>query len=111
MSKTAIAAVVFAAVVLSGVWSQPATAMGPAAPAALAHAGADSAPVRMIHYARRWHQRRYWRWDHRPVWDDPWEVLQPTIWGSPEPHYVPADIWARRWHPARWHRWVRRYDR
>src|SRR5579863_6244419 len=111
MSKTAIAAVVFAAFVLTGIWSQPATAMGPVAPAALAHAGAGSAPVRMIHDARRWYQRHYWRWDHRPVWDDPWEVLRPTIWGSPEPHYVPADIWARKWHPAHWHRWARHYDR
>jgi len=111
MLKTAIAAVVFAAVLLIGVWSRPASAMGPAAPAALAAAGGYSAPVLTIHDARRWHQRHYWRWDHRPVWDDPWEVLRPTIWGSPEPHYVPANVWARKWHPAHGHYWAKRHYR
>jgi hypothetical protein len=106
MSKTAIAAVVFAAALLGGVWPDPAAAMGAAAPGALAAAGGYRPPVRSIHYAER-HQRHYWRWDHRPVWDDPWEVLRPTIWGSPEPHYVPADVWARKWHPAPWHHWAR----
>jgi hypothetical protein len=110
MPKAAIAAAAFAAAVLIGVWSRPAAAIGPAAPAALAAAGRYSAPVRTIHYARRpWRQRRYWRWDGRPVWDDPWEVLRPTIWGSAEPHFVPADVWARKWHPAHIHHWTRRH--
>lgn len=60
-----------------------------------------------------WGPRHYWQWDHRPIWDDPWLVLRPTIWGSPEPHLVPAEIWACKWHlpsahswprPWRWHR-------
>jgi hypothetical protein len=111
MSKTAIA-VAFAAVLLTGVCSHPAAAMGPAVPAAFAPpAGVYSAPVRTIHYARPWHQRRYWRWDHRPVWDDPWEVLRPTIWGSPEPHLVPADVWVRKWHPAHLHYLARHHYR
>lgn len=113
MPKTAIAAVAFAAALLACAWSNPAAAMGPAAPAALAAAGGYSAPVRPIHDVRRWRQRHYWQWDGRPVWDDPWEVLRPTIWGSAEPHFVPANIWARKWHPAylhRRHRWARRHD-
>ena len=65
------------------------------------------------HCARDWPHRQYWQWDHRPVWDDPWAVLKPNFWGSPEPHLVPADIWACKWHlpsartwtrPRRWHR-------
>lgn len=47
---------------------------------------------------RAWGPRQYWQWDHRPVWDDPWAVLRPTIWGSPEPHLVPAGIWTCKWH-------------
>jgi hypothetical protein len=57
-----------------------------------------------------WAPRQYWQWDHRPIWDDPWRVLRPNFWGSPEPHLVPADIWACKWHlpSARaWH-WHRR---
>lgn len=111
MPRAAIAAVVSVAAVLIGIWSQPAAAMGPATPAALAAVAGVGTPVRPIHDVRRWRQRHYWRWDHRPVWDDPWEVLQPTIWGSPEPHVVPADVWARKWHPAHWHYWARRHYR
>jgi hypothetical protein len=104
--KTTIATIAFAAALLLCAWSHPAAAMGPAAPAAFAAAGVNNAPVRSVHYVgHRWRQRRYWRWDHRPVWDDPWDVLQPTIWGSAEPHYVPADVWARKWHPAHRHYW------
>jgi hypothetical protein len=56
-----------------------------------------------------WAPRQYWQWDHRPVWDDPWRVLRPNFWGSPEPHLVPADIWACKWHlpqahARHWHR-------
>jgi hypothetical protein len=109
MPKSLIVAAILGAAVLLGAWSSPAAVIGPAAPAALATAGINNAPVRSIHYVGyRWRQRRYWRWDHRPVWDDPWDVLRPTIWGSPEPHYVPADVWARKWHPARLRHWARR---
>jgi hypothetical protein len=62
------------------------------------------------HHARQWPWREYWQWDHRPIWDDPWVVLRPNFWGSPEPHLVPADIWACKWHlpsPRKW-QWHRR---
>ena len=55
--------------------------------------------------ARDWPNRQYWQWDHRPIWDDPWLVLKPNFWGSPEPHLVAADIWARKWHPPWLHYW------
>jgi hypothetical protein len=106
MPKAAIAAVAFTVALLTGVCSHPAAAMGPVAPAAPVSAEGYHAPVQRVHYVgRRWRQRHYWRWDHRPVWDDPWEMLRPTIWGSAEPHYVPADVWARKWHPAHHHHW------
>jgi hypothetical protein len=53
--------------------------------------------------ARRWPPRQYWQWDQRPIWDDPWTVLGPNFWGSPEPDLVPADRWAHEWHPP----WIR----
>lgn len=109
MWKVAIAAVAFTAALVTGAWSPPAAAMGPAAPGALAAAGSYGQPVLRIYDIKRWRQRHYWRWDHRPVWDDPWEVLRPTIWGSPEPHFVPADVWARKWRPAYFHHWPRRH--
>jgi len=56
-----------------------------------------------------WPHRQYWQWDHRPIWDDPWLVLKPNFWGSPEPHLVPADIWARKWHPPWPHYWRPRH--
>ena len=55
--------------------------------------------------ARRWPPRQYWQWDQRPIWDDPWTVLQPNFWGSPEPYFVPADQWAHEWHPP----WIRHW--
>jgi hypothetical protein len=110
MPKAAAAAVACAAILLSGLLPHPAAAMGPMAPFALATGHGYGAPVQAIHDVRRWRQRHYWRWDHRPVWDDPWEVLRPTIWGSPEPHLVPADVWARKWHLAHIHHWARRHD-
>jgi hypothetical protein len=61
--------------------------------------------------ARDWPHRQYWQWDHRPIWDDPWLVLEPNFWGSPEPHLVPADIWARKWHPPHDWRSHRRHAR
>lgn len=59
--------------------------------------------------APEWPHRQYWQWGDRPIWDDPWVVLRPNFWGSPEPHVVPADIWACKWHlpsarPSRWQR-------
>lgn len=54
---------------------------------------------------RQWAPREYWQWDHRPIWDDPWAVLRPNFWGSPEPHLVPADIWACKWHLPSWRDW------
>jgi hypothetical protein len=55
--------------------------------------------------AREWPHRQYWQWDHRPIWDDPWAVLKPNFFGSPQAHLVPADIWARKWHPPWLHYW------
>jgi hypothetical protein len=69
----------------------------------------DASSVQIVHFicdwkcARRWPPRQYWQWDQRPVWDDPWTVLQPNIMGSPEPRFVPADRWAHEWHPP----WMR----
>jgi len=60
--------------------------------------------------ARRWPPRQYWQWDQRPIWDDPWTVLRPTIWGSPEPYFVPADRWAHEWRPP-WIRYRRAHHR
>ena len=106
MRRTAVAAGLFAAALLIGIAPKQAGAVGPMAAAVSAMGNGE--PIRTIHYERRqW--RHYWRWDHRPVWDDPWEVLEPTIWGSPEPHYVPADIWARKWHPAHRRHWAHRH--
>jgi len=109
MWKVAVAGVAITAALATGTWSPPAAAMDPAVAAALAASGGYGQPALRIHDISRWRQRRYWRWDHRPVWDDPWEVLRPTIWGSPEAHFVPADVWARKWHPAYFHHWTRRH--
>ena len=57
-----------------------------------------------------WAHREYWQRDHRPIWDDPWPVLKPNFFGSPEPHLVPADIWARKWHPP-WPHYSRLHHR
>jgi hypothetical protein len=79
-----------------------------AAPADSALADGYPAP-RHAHWrcacSREWAPRRYWQWDHRPIWDDPWLVLKPNFWGSPLPHLLPANIWAREWHPPWLHRW------
>ena len=87
------------------------SAMAAAAPAELAPAPPDANGVRMAHFAcdprcaRRWPPRQYWHWDDRPIWDDPWVVLQPNFWGSREPYFLPADQWAREWHPP----WARHW--
>jgi hypothetical protein len=64
-------------------------------------------------YAQQWSPRTYWQWDERPIWDDPWTVLRPNFWGSPEPYLMPADIWACEWHlpGVRYWRWHRRHCR
>ncbi len=89
-----------AALTLSLVFS----AAAPAAEKALA-AGYAVPRATPCECARDWPHRRYWQWDHRPIWDDPWVVLKPNFWGSPEPHLVPANVWARKWHPPRLHHW------
>jgi hypothetical protein len=81
------------------------SAMASAEPAVAAEYGAPHAAYRHCACARDWPHRQYWQWDHRPIWDDPWLVLKPNFWGSPEPHLVPADIWARKWHPPWPHYW------
>ena len=93
----AIAAV--AAAVSVGVSANRAAAFPPASPAKLAMAAWNGRGAQNIdcRCARTWGAREYWRWDHRPIWDDPWQVLKPNFWGSPEPHVVPADVWARKW--------------
>jgi hypothetical protein len=91
-----------------------AVAMTPATPSGLSAATQDAHDVRTVDFvcnwkcARRWPPRQYWHWDQRPAWDDPWTVLRPTIWGSPEPYVVPADHWAHEWHPPGSHHWHRR---
>lgn len=84
-----------------------AAAMVPASPSRTITGSRDDGVLLHVHLRRanswQWAPRQYWRWDHRPIWDDPWEVLRPTIWGSPEPYLVPADIWACEWHLPRVH--------
>jgi hypothetical protein len=88
-----------------------AAAMTVAARSELASATPIAARVHTAHFtcdsrcARRWPPRQYWQWDQRPVWDDPWMVLRPNFWGSPEPYFVPADQWAHEWHPP----WIRHW--
>jgi len=86
-------------------------AMTLATPSDLAAATQDARDVRTVDFVcdwkcqRRWPPRQYWQWDQRPIWDEPWAVLQPNFWGSPEPHFVPADRWAHKWHPP----WIRHW--
>ena len=84
-----------------------------AEPAAAAEYGAPATASVRQHWrcdcARDWPHRQYWQWDHRPIWDDPWLVLKPNFFGSPEPHLVPADIWARKWHLPWRHDWRSRH--
>ena len=120
MANTIIAGAVLASVLAFGAASQGAAA-APVAPAGVLVPAGWNAGLHKVHYRcqcapawapREWAPREYWQWDHRPIWQDPWKVLRPTIWGSPEPYLVPADIWACKWHlPAfhplrhwRWHR-------
>jgi hypothetical protein len=113
MVKAVIAWAVLASVLVLGAATPRATALPIAPPVALISTTWSGA-MQKVHYRRSWRRewapREYWRWDHRPTWDDPWRVLKPTIWGSPEPHLVPAEIWARKWHlPRRYWLSRRRY--
>jgi len=107
MKKIGIAGAVLASVLAAGAATSSAAAL-PVAPLSAARN-----TMQKIHdacrCARQWPHRQYWQWDDRPIWDDPWRVLKPNFWGSPEPHLVPADIWAQQWHPPRRHwRWHHR---
>jgi len=103
-AKLALAAIALMLLTAAG----PAAAMTMAARSDLS-AGAGGPRMQTIHFVckcnRAWPRRLYWQWDSRPIWDDPWTVLQPNFWGSPEPDLVPADVWARKWHPP----WIRRW--
>lgn len=105
LGKTTIAgaAAVLALGLGFGAAADSATAM-PVTPAGAGTVAAirDSSPLRQIHVVcrcgRTWPHRQYWQWDNHPIWDNPWLVLKPNFWGSPEPHLVPAAIWACKWH-------------
>lgn len=107
MDKIVIAGAILASVLAFGAATKSAVAL-PVGPRIDPLPAAENA-VQKIHYvcrcARQWPHRLYWQWDDRPIWDDPWRVLKPNFWGSPEPHLVPADIWAREWHLPRRHYW------
>jgi hypothetical protein len=109
MDRAILTAFVIAALLAVIAPASRAAAMTPATPSDRAAATQGARSVRTVDFvcdwkcARRWPPRQYWRWDRRPIWDDPWTVLQPTIWGSPEPDLVPADRWAHQWHPP----WIR----
>lgn len=105
MPKIVVAEAVLALALAFGAATNRATT-APAAPRSeVFRAAGDAGPAQKIRYAcrcaRQWPYRHYWRWDGRPVWDDPWRVLKPNLWGSPEPHLVPADSWARKWYLRR----------
>lgn len=93
------------AVSLAGASMNEAAAMPIAAWTGRTHTSAADTFAQKIRFdcrcERNWGPREYWRWDHRPIWVDPWAVLKPNFWGSPEPHLVPADVWARKWR-LRW---------
>lgn len=109
MNNIVIAGAVFASVLAVGAATKSAAALPVAPRIGLLPAAGDAVPVQRVHYtcrcARQWPHRQYWQWDDRPIWDDPWQVLKPNFWGSPEPHLVPADIWARQWHLPRVRYW------
>jgi hypothetical protein len=94
-----------AALLAAAAPANQAAAMTAAALSEITPPAQDASSVHIVHFtcdwkcARRWPQRQYWQWDQRPIWDDPWTVLRPNIWGSPEPHFAPADRWAHKWHP------------
>ncbi|MGB6535028.1 MAG: hypothetical protein WBF58_03600 [Xanthobacteraceae bacterium] len=111
MGRAFVAGVVLACAAGLGAPTQRAAALPIAPPPASIDAPWNGV-VHMVHYRCRcgwgWDHREYWRWDHRPIWDDPWRVLKPNFFGSPEPHLVPAEIWAHEWHlPRRY--WLRHH--
>lgn len=110
MRRIAIAGTILASVLAFGAATDNAIAM-PAIPTLGVSAIRDNGPLQQIHFtcrcARDWPRRQYWQWDHHPIWDDPWRVLKPNFWGSPEPHLVPADIWACKWHLPSARPWTR----
>ncbi len=109
MHKIVIAGAVLALALAVGAATNRAAAIPIAPRMDVRPAAGDVGSVQKIHdacrCARQWPHREYWQWDSRPIWDDPWRVLKPNFWGSPEPHLVPADIWARKWHLPRVHYW------
>jgi hypothetical protein len=114
MKRIVTTGIVLAFAFTFGAAANSALAMPFAPPAGVILAARDGQGTQTIHVtcrcARDWPHREYWQWDHRPVWDDPWAVLKPNFWGSPEPHLVPAAIWTCKWHlpsPRYW-RWHRR---
>jgi hypothetical protein len=115
MHKSVVAGAVFVFTVALGAATNRAEAM-PAAPRAeVLPPASDVGAMQEVRYAcrcaRQWPARQYWQWDSRPIWDDPWRVLKPNFWGSPEPHLVPADIWARKWHLPGVHHWRLHHQR
>ena len=90
-----------AAAMAAGAWSEPSLVKLNANGVQIVDAGCD------WRCARKFPPRHYWQWDDRPIWDDPWAVLEPNFWGSPEPHLVPADIWACEWHLPATQSWRR----
>jgi hypothetical protein len=111
MHRAILVAFAIGALVLAMASANRASAMTAAAPSEFAPAAPAAARVHTAHFtcdprcARRWAPRQYWQWGQRPVRDDPWTVLQPNFWGSPEPYFVPADQWAHEWHPP----WIRHW--
>jgi hypothetical protein len=104
MRRAMLAAFAIAAVFLATAGANRAAAMMPAPLSERTPAAWNTGRVRVVDFAcdrrctRQFPPRQYWQWDDRPIWDDPWAVLKPNFWGSPEPHLVPADIWACEWH-------------
>jgi hypothetical protein len=111
MDRAILMVFAFGALALAAAPAEHVMAMTVAAPPEFAAAAPHTVSVHMAHFvcdarcARRWPARQYWQWDQRPVWDDPWGVLQPNFWGSAEPYFVPADQWAHEWHPP----WIRHW--
>jgi hypothetical protein len=109
MHKSVVAGAVFVFAVALGAATNRAAAMPAASRAEMLSPANDAGAMQEVRYAcrctRQWPRRQYWQWDSRPIWDDPWSVLKPNFWGSPEPRLVPADIWARKWHLPGVHHW------
>jgi hypothetical protein len=109
MHRAILMASAIGALILATTPANRATAMTPAAPSEFAPAAWNAHRIHKVDFVcdwrctRRWPPQQYWQWDERPIWDDPWSVLRPNFWGSPEPHLVPADHWAHKWHPP----WIR----